>query len=171
MAIRWRAFPLRPNIPPEGKDIKEVLGSDSEEVWAVVKSLKDTASELGLQFGNLRRVSNSRLAQELGAWADEKGRGEAFHYSVFRCYFVDCKNIARVPVLLDLAEAAGLDRKEASQVLRERSFREAVDRDWALSREMGIRVAPTFVFEGRRVEGAKPYSALEALISAHPRIR
>ena len=162
METRWRGFPLRPHIPQEGQPLEEALGTDPDEAWAMVRSLRDTAGEFGLPFGDLKRVSNSRLAQELAAWADSLGRARAVHDALFRAYFAEGRNIGDVSVLLDLAEAAGLDRLEAASVLEERSFREAVDADWARSRDLGIRVAPTFVTGGRRLEGVKPYDTLKA---------
>lgn len=162
MEVRWRAFPLRTVIPPEGMDLEEVLGADPDETWAMVRSLQDTAAEFGLPFGDLKRVSNSRLAQELGAWADAEGKGKAYHNAAFRAFFVEGRDIGDQAVLADLAEAAGLDPAQARRVLENRSFLEAVDADWARSRELGIRMAPTFVRDGRMLEGTKPYRVLEA---------
>ena len=58
----------------------------------------------------------------------------------------------------------GLPTVEAGSVLLERRFREAVDKDWARSREYGITGVPTFVAGGYAVVGAQPYETLEALI-------
>jgi predicted DsbA family dithiol-disulfide isomerase len=84
------------------------------------------------------------------------------HDLLFRAFFVDGRDIGDIAVLGDLAGAAGLDRSEALGVLEERSFRDAVDEDWARARELAIRVAPTFLTGGRRLEGMKPYDVLEA---------
>jgi predicted DsbA family dithiol-disulfide isomerase len=142
-------------------DLEEVLGADPDEAWAMARSLQDTAAEFGLPFGELKRVSNSRLAQEVGAWAEASGRGRAFHDTAFRAFFVEGKDIGDRGVLEDLAGAVGLDRRKALRVIEERSFREAVDADWQRSRELGIRMAPTFVTDGRLLEGTKPYTVLE----------
>jgi len=160
--VCWRAFPLRPHIPSEGMSLEEVVGADPDEAWAMARSLQDTAAEFGLPFGELKRVYNSRLAQEMGAWADAAGRGRAFHGAAFRAFFVEGRDISDESVLADLAVAAGLDRSEARRVLMERTFRQAVDEDWARSRELGIRMAPTFVTDGRMLEGTRPYRVLEA---------
>lgn len=107
---------------------------------------------------------NSRPAQELAKWAEEKGKGDRFHDLTFRAYFSNGKNIAEPLVLTDICKAAGLDPDEAERVIKERPFKQAVDRDWAQSREMGIRAVPTFVAGNRRLEGAKPYETLEKLM-------
>jgi len=126
--------------------------------------MQNVARELGLPWGERKRTYNSRLAQELGKWAEDKGRGDAFHGAVFRAYFVEGVNIANTEELEKLAKAAGLPAPEAGEVLRKRTYREAVDADWALSRQMGISAVPTFVLDGRGVVGAQPYEVLEHLL-------
>ena len=49
-------------------------------------------------------------------------------------------------------------------MLEKRTFKDAVDRDWALSRHYGITGVPTFVAGRRGVVGAQPYEVLEQLV-------
>jgi predicted DsbA family dithiol-disulfide isomerase len=107
---------------------------------------------------------NSRLAQELGKWADTQPGGEAIHDALFRAYFVEARDISRPEVLLDIAGRVGLPVDEARTVLERRTFKEAVDADWALSRQYGITGVPTFVAGRLGVVGAQPYEALEELV-------
>jgi predicted DsbA family dithiol-disulfide isomerase len=83
---------------------------------------------------------------------------------MFRAYFVEARDISRPEVLLEIAEAVGLPRAAAADVLAKRTFKEAVDRDWALSRHYGITGVPTFVAGHRGVVGAQPYEVLEQLV-------
>lgn len=141
-------------------------------IEASSRRLKGLAEAEGLPMGSRDRTYNSRLAQELGAWAAEQGKGSAFHDAVFRAYFVDAKNIGDEDVLLDLAVATGLDRSAAKRVLQDRTHSAAVERDWARSREAGITGVPTFEAGGRRVVGAQPYDVLRAMVEqagAEPR--
>lgn len=133
----------------------------------MIMKLRKTAYDLGLPFGERERTYNSRLSQELGLCAESKNMGDEFHKAVFRAYFANGKNIAKVPVLLDLAESAGLSREEAASVLEKRAFKAAVDADWALSREKGITAVPTFVLKQDKLVGAQPYEALERLMAAN----
>ncbi len=126
--------------------------------------LRQTAHQLNLPFGDRRMTFNSRRAQELGKWAESKGCGQAFHRRVFRAYFVDGLNIARVPVLKAIAAATGLPAGEVEDVLSRGDFRESVDRDWARSRAMGVNAVPTFVINGHRLVGAQTYAALAGLV-------
>ena len=126
--------------------------------------LKKVAKELDLPWGERMKTYNSRLAQELGKWAETKGKGDEFHNAVFRAYFVDGKNIAKTDVLVGLVKALCLPEKEAREVLQIRVFKEAVDSDWDLAHGLGISAVPTFVLNHQTVVGAQPYEVLEQLL-------
>jgi predicted DsbA family dithiol-disulfide isomerase len=128
------------------------------------EQMKARMAAEGLPYGERTMTYNSRLAQELGKWADTQPGGEAIHDALFRAYFVEARDISRPAVLLDVAERVGLSVDAAREVLERRTFKDAVDADWALSREYGISGVPTFVAGGYGVVGAQPYEALEALV-------
>ena len=109
---------------------------------------------------------NSRRAQELGKWAEDCEKGEAFHLATFRAYFADGLNLALAPVLMDIAESVGLDPIKARHVIEQGHYREAVDRDWQRSRAMGITAVPTFVCENRSLVGAQTYQDLARFIQS-----
>jgi len=129
--------------------------------------LKNKAAELGLPLGKRRKTYNSRLAQELGSWAESQNRGDAFNMAAFRAYFVDGKNIAKIPVLLDLTASVGLPREEAEAVLSTRAFKDPVDEDWAISKAWGITAVPTFVINQDKLVGAQPYETLEKFMATN----
>ena len=129
-------------------------------------NLKKIAAELGLPWGMRTRTYNSRRAQELGKWAEALGQGDEFHRAVFQAYFAAGRNIADISVLTEIAGIIGLDGRMAAQVLAERTFKEAVDRDWEYSRTCGITAVPTFMVEERKAVGAQTYQALKDLVTA-----
>ncbi len=122
--------------------------------------LKQIARELELPFGDREMTFNSRLAQELGKWAEQMGKGDAFHDAVFRAYFADGRNIADVNILADIAGAVGLDAKKAHDMIGARTFKEAVDIDWARAYESGVTAVPTFFMNGQTLVGAQTFNAL-----------
>ena len=122
--------------------------------------LKQIARELELPFGDREMTFNSRLAQELGKWAEQMGKGDAFHDAVFRAYFAEGRNIADVNILADIAGAVGLDAKKAHDMIGARVFREAVDIDWARAYESGVTAVPTFLMNGQTLVGAQTFNAL-----------
>jgi predicted DsbA family dithiol-disulfide isomerase len=162
--VQWRAFPLHPETPEDGRTLEELFAGRNMDIPAMLERLKKVADDLGLPWGTRKMTFNSRLAQEMGKWAEEKGKGDGFHEAVFRGYFVEGKNIAKKDVLLGLAKKVGLPVKEAREVLESRSFKEAVEEDWKLSMKWGVTAVPTFVIDGHAVVGAQPYDVLEAFL-------
>ena len=118
----------------------------------------------GLPFGERKKTFNSRLAQELAKWAESEGQGDEFHAAVFRSYFVHGENIGKIDTLVELAESVNLSGKDAEAVLKTRAFKLDVDKDWARSRELGVKAVPTFVCDKQIVVGAQPYETLERLV-------
>jgi predicted DsbA family dithiol-disulfide isomerase len=139
-------------------------GVDPVQVQA---RLEEAAREVGLPFGKRERTYNSRLAQELGKWAESEGRGDAFHDIMYRACLVDGKNISDISVLVELAGALGLSEKRAEEVLEKRLFQTSVDLDWERSRAMRIRVAPTFVINNRWLVGAQKYEKMARFLKAN----
>jgi predicted DsbA family dithiol-disulfide isomerase len=163
--VQWKAFPLHPETPEEGRSLEELFAGRNLDIPAMLARLKQVADDLGLPWGTRKMTFNSRLAQEMGKWAEVKGEGNEFHNAVFRTYFVEGKNIAKKDVLLELAKKVGLPVREAREVLGSRTFREAVDEDWNLSMKWGITAVPTFVIDGHAVVGAQPYGVLEQFLT------
>jgi predicted DsbA family dithiol-disulfide isomerase len=157
-------FPLHPETPAEGRSLAELYagrGLDPEAVYMRMKKLMDAE---GLPYGRRTHTYNSRLAQELGKWAEGESGGNAIHDALFRAYFVDARNIGDPEVLIDVARAVGLAPQTARTVLAERRYKEAVDADWRKSREYGVTGVPTFVAGRYGVVGAQPYEVLEELL-------
>ncbi len=157
-------FPLHPETPMAGRPLAELYagrGLDPEAMYARMKKLMDAE---GLPYGRRTHTYNSRLAQELGKWADGEPGGAALHDALFRAYFVEARNIGDPEVLVDVARSVGLSAETARIVLAERRYRGAVDADWAKSRAYGVTGVPTFVAGRYGVVGAQPYAVLEELL-------
>jgi predicted DsbA family dithiol-disulfide isomerase len=164
LKIEWVHFPLHPDTPAEGRSLEDLFRGRNVDRKAMHAQMKARMDAEGLPYGERTMTYNSRLAQELGKWADTQPGGEAIHDALFRAYFVDARDISRPEVLLEIAERVGLPVADAREVLERRTFKAAVDQDWALSRQYGITGVPTFVAGTRGVVGAQPYEVLERLV-------
>ena len=162
--VEWVHFPLHPETPVEGRSLEDLFRGRNVDRKAMHAQMKARMDAEGLPYGERTMTYNSRLAQELGKWADTQPGGDAIHDALFRAYFVEARNIGDPAVLLEIAERVGLPVDAAREVLAQRTFKAAVDRDWELSRQYGVTGVPTFVAGGRGVVGAQPYEALEALV-------
>jgi predicted DsbA family dithiol-disulfide isomerase len=162
--IKWIHFPLHPDTPMEGRTMEELFAGRNIDLKANYETMKARMDAEGLEYGQRTHSYNSRLAQELGKWADTQPGGEAIHNALYRAYFIDNNNLADIDVLVAVAESVGLSGDAARQVLDSRSFEAEIDADWAKSREYGVTGVPTFVAGGYGVVGAQPYEALEGLM-------
>ena len=163
--IEWVHFPLHPETPLEGgRSLADLFAGRNVDRAAMHAQMKARMDAEGLPYGERTMTYNSRLAQELGKWADTQPGGEALHDALFRAYFVEARDISRPAVLLEIVERAGLPVEAARQVLEQRTFQAAVDADWELSRRFGVTGVPTFVAGRHGVVGAQAYEVLEQLV-------
>jgi predicted DsbA family dithiol-disulfide isomerase len=164
--VRWVHFPLHPETPPEGRSLEELFRGRGYDVPKMQAQMRARMEAEGLPYGNRTMTYNSRLAQELGAWADTQPGGEAIHDALFKAYFVEGRNIGDAAELLKIAKSLGLAEDDARQVLEKRTFKTAIDADWEKSRQYGVTGVPTFVAGGHGVVGAQPYETLVQLIES-----
>jgi predicted DsbA family dithiol-disulfide isomerase len=162
--VEWVHFPLHPDTPAEGRSLADLFAGRKVDRKAMHAQMKARMDAEGLPYGERTMTYNSRLAQELGKWADTQPGGEAIHDALFRAYFVEERDIYQPAVLLDIVARVGLSVDGARDVLEKRTFEAAVDADWELSRRYGVTGVPTFVVGRYGVVGAQPYEALEELV-------
>ncbi len=166
--VRLVHFPLHPETPAEGISLDALFGgrADDRTRRARQARMKGLMDAEGLPYGERTHSYSSRLAQELGKWADTQDGGEAVHDAIYKAYFVEARNIGDPEILVDIARSVGLSPEGARKVLSERSFSSAIDQDWAKSRQAGVTGVPTFTASGQGVVGAQPYEELERLVVA-----
>lgn len=164
LQVIWSPFPLHPDTPEEGLLLESFLGPNLDAIHSRLYSIMD---DLGLEHCDRTMTYNSRLAQELGMWADSLdglANGKALHKELYRTYFVLDQNLAKKPVLLSAVERAGLDVNAAEQVIDERSFSDDVDQAWHKARNMQISGVPSFIAGGYLTTGFHPVEELTKFI-------
>lgn len=146
----------------EGRSLEELFAGRDYDIDASYQRMKALMDAEGLPYSRRTHTYNSRPAQEIGKWAaaEHPDLAETVDNGFYHAYFVDGRNIAEDEVILDVVRAAGLPEDEAKNVLTERSYKDAVDLDWAKSRQYGVTGVPTYVCNGYGVVGAQPYEAL-----------
>jgi len=158
--VKWTYFPLHPDTPAEGMLLKDLFAGRNFDIEAVHARMKALMEAEGLVFNARTHTYNSRLAQELAKGFDS----DALRASLYRAYFEDSRNIGDIEVLVQIAQSNGIPAGEARHALVERTFKNAVDEDWARARRFGITGVPSFVSGNRKVVGAQPYEELEKLV-------
>ena len=164
LSVKWIAFPLHPETPPEGQTLEQLFAGQGKDIGEMVARLKNIAGELGLPFGDRSMTFNSRKAQELGKWAEKQGRGEEFHLAAFKAYFAEGRNIHETKVLAGLLEQAALSPDQGIKALDSGLYAQEVDADWAYSRRCGISAVPTFQIAGMQMAGAQSYPLMADMV-------
>ena len=157
-------FPLHPETPEDGLTLEELFAGRNVDLGEMKARMATLMANEGLPYGDRRMTFNSRLAQELAKWAEPQPNGKKIHDAVFRAYFVDGLNIARIDNLVHMSDQIGLSAREAREALTSRRFKDAVDADWARCRDLRITGVPAFVAGTQGVTGAQPYEVLEGLV-------
>ena len=160
VTVSWSYFPLHPETPAEGQSLMELFRGRESAIEGFYQQIKSIADDLELPYSKRDMTYNSRLAQELGAWADTQEDGEKLHDALYRSYFVDNQNIGDTTVLLSLTEKAGLDVAKAEEALTNRLFSPAIDQHWQRAQGMGLSGVPTFVCDELYVVGHQQYEVL-----------
>ena len=164
--IAYRHFPLHPGIPEAGLTLEELFAGRNVDIPAVQARMAHLMAQEGLPYGERTMTYNSRLAQQLAKWAETQSGGQQIHDALFKAYFVDNINLAKIDNLIVIAKRIGLPTSDIKRVLNERQLREAVDADWQRSRELGITGVPTFVVGNQCLVGAQAYEQLELLVTS-----
>ena len=162
--LRWSVFPLHPETPIEGRELADLFAGREAMIRDMQSRLLQAAAAEGLPLTERTHTYNSRLAQELGKWAEQQGRGDQFRHAVYRAYFVEGVNIALVDELTRIAANAGLPPDGARNVLSERTFAAAVDADWQRAMDLRITAVPTHLCGGKRLAGFAGYDDFVRLI-------
>lgn len=157
----WRIFELNPDMPAQGMDRKAYLeakfgGPESaEQVYSRIRREAER-SGLDLDFDRIARTPNTFDAHRLIRWAQAQGVQDRVADELFRRYFEQGADISDHAVLLEVAEAAGLEREVVARLLEGDAEREALRQEEESIRGMGVQGVPCFVIGGKYVlQGAQ----------------
>ena len=123
------------------------------------------ARESGLEMNFRDVVSNSRLALEAAEFARDQDKLDDFHRAVLHAYWVDGKDIGDDAVLAEIGGSVGLEPNLLRAAAVTRTYRERVDYQVNVARELGIGGVPAFIFNERfLLQGAQPFAVFEQVM-------
>lgn len=127
-----------------------------------IEEISELGRDLGIDFNYATTLySNTFDAHRLTKWAHIKGNTE-IEKLLFDAYFTKNEILADHDVLVKIAEEAGLDPKEAAEVLASDAFADEVRADEAESRALGVTGVPFFVIDGKvAIPGAMSQDAFK----------
>jgi predicted DsbA family dithiol-disulfide isomerase len=143
---------IHPETPDEGVDLRGKI-SGTEEMY---ENLRCRGKEYGLNFCDIRLLSNSRKALIVGEYARKVGKNAEFTHEVFKAYFEYCLDIGKEAVILKIAQKVGLSKKEVEDCLKNPLYQKSFANNCAEARKYDIWSVPTFIINDKhRITGAQ----------------
>ncbi|MBL4718048.1 MAG: DsbA family oxidoreductase [Erythrobacter sp.] len=172
--IRWHAFELNPDMPPEGEEstahIARKYGSTPDQSKAVQGRMREAAQNAGVSLDYQgedpeppRWMWNTFDAHKLLTWAGEAHGPEKqteLKLALFEAHFNRRRQIGDHAVLLDVADSVGLDRAAAEAALASEEWAHKVRAEERAAWDFNITGVPAMIVENKfMIPGAQPPEA------------
>ena len=132
-----------------------------DQIAGMFSTLRLKGKELGISFGDLTLLANSRLAMQASEFARDQGKFESFHAALFQAYFTELRNIGDLEVLTAIGRQASLETSELQAALQENRYLDRLLAVTEEARQLNITAAPTFMINGQfTIVGAQPLETL-----------
>lgn len=110
-------------------------------------------------------ISNSRLALEAAEFARDQEKLDEFQRAVFHAYWVETKDIGDDTILAEIGTGVGMDGNLLRAAAVTRTYRDRVDYQVQIAKELGVGGVPAFIFDDRiMLQGAQPYEMFEQVM-------
>ncbi len=166
--IRWRPFRLRPDMPPEGEDWREIIETKfggAERAAMMFARVEEAGRSEGIDFAfdRITRSPNTMDAHRLLLWAGASAwpLAEALHAA----YFVEGRDIGDRAVLAAIVAECGLDDAAARVMLDGDAHAAEVVASQREASRLGVTGVPFTVLDARLgVSGAQPVEVFREAI-------
>lgn len=167
LRVRWAPFEVIDYLPPAGampQNPAFVRRGEAERVHRL-------AAEYGLELHLRERLLNSNLAlcavahaEAIEADSGATALADAVHAALFDAFYRDRRDIGDRAVVVEVANAAGLDGG-IEPALADGRYRAEVARSKADAIELGVTSVPLFLAGGYAIAGVPALGAFEDLIA------
>ncbi len=168
--IHWHPFELNPDMPAEGKNLRQ-HGMDKhnrneKQVQESRDRMTDVGAEVGFEFNFTAdtRVHNTFNLHQLIYWSAQYHRANDLEQALFTAHFTNNRNLSEKAVLAEIAAEIGLDGTEALAVLEDQRFAKQVRESEQYWSEQGIQSVPSVIFDNRHLvsgaQGVESYIAV-----------
>ena len=159
--VRWHAFELNPDMPPEGEEsqahIARKYGRTSEQAAAGRAQMREIGARAGYDFTYAgpqpepeARLWNTFAAHKLLCRALETAGAEAqtrLKLALFDAHFQQRRDVSDPAVLIEIAQACGIDR--AAAALADDALGDQVRADEAAAWDMNVSGVPAMLIDGK----------------------
>ena len=170
--IRYVPYELNPSMPAEGMN-RRIYRSTKFGSWVRSVAMDADVTLAGQRAGvtfnydKVEMTPNTRLAHRLMYFAQLQGDAEKTNVlfdSIFVAYFSEGRDIGKLDVLIELAEAAGFDGNMARSFLESEQGNSEVAQSELTAQERGVRSVPNISIGDYRVVGAQPVDVIADLL-------
>lgn len=160
-SINWRAYQLRPELPPEGVDFKQqmIAKFGPDRLKEIQSNMREMGKDHGLEFNfdKIQLSPNTAKAHRLIRWAQKEGKLEEVAMGVMRAYFTEGKFIGDENVLADIGAAAGMDKAAILKKFADGVDKDAVAQELEKNKQEDITAVPHYIIGSRvHVDGSWP---------------
>jgi predicted DsbA family dithiol-disulfide isomerase len=168
--LHFQPFELNPQMGPEGQDVTEHLthkyGSTAEQQAQSRAGIAQRGAEVGFQFRKegRGRIWNTFDAHRLLTWAGEQGAQQQrdLKMALLKAYHGEGRSPADHEVLAEVAASAGLDRKQAQEILSSDRYADQVRERERHFQSLGIHAVPSVIVNDRHlIQGGQPPEVFE----------
>lgn len=161
--VEFKSFELNPNaLPYDGTTYAESIApkfGGTERAKQFLAQLTQQAKDVGLTFNtDEMKPTNTFDAHRLAKWAKTQGKEAVINEKLLAAHFTEAKDVGDLDTLADIAEASGLNRDEALNVLNDQKlYAQNIKDDQNEARRYGITGVPYFIVNQKYgVSGAQP---------------
>lgn len=161
--VRWHAFELNPDMPPEGEEqaghIQRKYGRTPEQAAAGREQMRGIAERAGYSFdykgegaAPAAMMWNTFAAHKLLLWTLATEGPEVqtrLKRALFDAHFQARRNVSDLDVLVQVAQSVGLNPDAARTALADEAIGELVRREQREAMDMNITGVPAMVVNGK----------------------
>ena len=161
--VRWLPFELNPDMPPEGEPqdahIMRKYGRTSDQAAAGRAQMHEIAQRAGYSFAYTGAgeapagmMRNTFAAHKLLKWALIEGGAAVqnrLKLALFNAHFQQRRDVSDADVLVELADAQGLDPIGARAALSDEALGLIVKREEAQAYDMNVTGVPAMLVQGK----------------------
>lgn len=167
--LEFQPFELNPTMAPEGANAAEYLkakyGMSDQQLAHNRGVIRERGAAVGFNFGERAHVWNTFDAHRLLHYAGLQGPAgsqRALKHALLQAYHGEGRNPGAVDVLLELAEAVGLDLEATREVLNSDLYALDVRQAEQQWQKAGINSVPAVVINQRHlISGGQPPEVFE----------
>ncbi len=167
VTIIWKSFQLDPTLVSDAStnllaSLMDKKGWTKEQAEEAMGHVTRMATDFDLQYDFEKVVvANTLDAHRLLHLAKKEGKQSEVKELLMQAYFMQGKNIADKPTLIEIGKEAGLPDIQLDIVLYTDQFRDEVIYDIQKARKLGISGVPFFVFDQKYgISGAQGVDAI-----------